>query len=234
MTDSEASKEDLGEFARSLSYGSRSDLSFKYLTRFDTTGVGDALASILREVGGAFDTGDADALIDLAVMLQAEAYGSRPLNERHRYSTGPFTTPVRPVAESRVALLTSGGHFAAADDPKPLGVEAMGQEEAEARIDEFLKEPPTLSEIPVDIDPSQIRVRHGGYDVRGSLADHNVTLPLDRLLEMEADGVFASLHPTAYSFVGACAQGRLIKRTGPEWAHRLAATGSDVVLLVPV
>jgi D-proline reductase (dithiol) PrdB len=66
------------------------------------------------------------------------------------------------------------------------------------------------------------------------VADHNVSLPIDRMRELDADGVIGSLHPTAYSFVGACAQLPLLKKTGPEWADRLKATGSDVVLLVPV
>ncbi len=52
--------------------------------------------------------------------------------------------------------------------------------------------------------------------------------------ELEASGVFSSLHPAAYSFVGACSQGRLVKNILPEWVRRLEATGVDVVLLVPV
>lgn len=234
MTDPEPVNEDLVDFARSLAYGSRSDLSFKYLARLDAAGVGDTLAGILLEVGAVFDTGDPTALIDLAVALQAEAYASRPLNERYHYDTGPFSPPGRTVAESHVALVASSGHFAAGDDPGPLGVAAMEQEEAEARIDEFLREAPVLSEVPVGIDPPSLRVRHGGYDVRGALSDRNVAFPIDRLREMEADGVVASLHATAYSFVGACAQGRLVKETIPEWLPRLEATGSDVILLVPV
>lgn len=225
--------ESLAEFAETLSYGSRSDLSFKYLSRLGP-GVGDALASILREVGSLFDTGDPGALIDLATALQAQGYQSRPLTERYRYDDGPFTAAKRPVAESQVALLTSSGHFSAGDDPAPLGVEGMTQAQAEERIGEFLKEAPVLSEIPIDATADRIEVRHGGYDVRGSMADHNVSLPLDRLREIEADGGIGTFHDPAFSFVGACSQMRLIKETGPEWADRILATGSDVVLLVPV
>ena len=110
----------------------------------------------------------------------------------------------------------------------------MTQAVAEERISDFLKEAPTLSELPVAGPGEAIQVRHGGYDVRGALIDHNVAFPIDRLRELEADGVIGSLHDTAYSFVGACAQTRLIKKSGPEWADRLKSTGSDVVVLVPV
>ncbi len=234
MTDPDTGTESLADFAQSLSYGERSDNSFKFLTRFEGTGVGDAIAALLVEVGALFDITDPSRLVDLALRLQTEGYRSRPLNERYHYGEGPFTRPQRPVAESHLALLTSSGHFAAGDDPEPLGVRAMTQAEAEQRIDEFLREAPTLSEVPTASPADAIEVRHGGYDIRGSLADHNVSFPIDRLRELEADGVIGSLHETAYSFVGACAQTRLIKQTGPEWADRLRSTGSDVVLLVPV
>ena len=110
----------------------------------------------------------------------------------------------------------------------------MTQVEAEARISEFLMEAPTLSEISVSGTGDLLEVRHGGYDVRGSRADHNVSFPIDRLRELEEQGVIGSLHDTAYSFVGACAQTRLLKQTGPEWADCLESAGPDVVLLVPV
>jgi hypothetical protein len=232
MTDSHT--ESLEEFAQSLSYGKRSDLSFKFLPRFDDPTLGDALASVLREVGAVFDSGNPADLIDLAISLQVDGYQAGPLAERYRYDDGPFNRPERPVAESRVVLLTSSGHFAADDDPRPLGVESMTQIEAEERISEFLKEAPTLSEISASSTGDLLEVRHGGYDVRGSRADHNVSFPIDRLRELEEQGVIGNLHDTAYSFVGACAQTPLLKRTGPEWADRLKSTGSAVVLLVPV
>ena len=234
MTDPDAGTESLEDFARSLSYGERSDLSFKFLVRFAGTDVGDAVAAMLVEIGGLFDDGDPAALIDLAIRLQSEGYKSRSLDERYHYEEGPFSRPRRPLAESRVVLLTSSGHFATGDDPQPLGSQAMSQGEAEKRIGDFLKEPPTLSEVSTLSPADAIEVRHGGYDIRGSVADHNVSFPIDRLRELDADGIIGSLHQTAYSFVGACSQTRLIKHTAPEWVDRLMSTGSDIVLLVPV
>lgn len=224
------SDETLAEFADSLSYGSRSDLSFKYLPRFDAGRIGDSLAELLEGIGSLYDTSDPADLIDRAIALQVEGYRSRDVHERYRYEDGPFVRPERPITESTVALLTSSGHFAAGDDPQPLGVEDMSQEEAEDRIGEFLKEEPVLSDIPVG---AELRVRHGGYDVRGVRVDHNVAFPVDRMAELAADGVIGNLAPTAYSFVGACAQTRLMKHIAPEWAERVGSE-CDVVLLVPV
>lgn len=225
--------ETLEDFARSLSYGQRSDLSFKFLAGLDGSSAGDRVASILGEVGAVFDTGDPSDLIDTTIAAQVDSYRSRSVHERYRYEEGPFASPARPVAESRLALITSSGHFVADDDPKPFGIDAMTQQEAEERINDFLKEAPVLSEIPVDCDETELRVRHGGYDIRGARADHNVVFPIDRLRELDDDGVVGSLCETAYSFVGACAQMRLINEIGPRWANRIASTGTDIALLVP-
>lgn len=234
IDDEEHVPESLADFARSLSYGKRSDLSFKFLAGLDDEIVGDELAAILRTVGGVLDSGDPSSLVDLVIRLQAEAYRARGPNERYRYDSGPFVLPSRPVASSRVALLTSSGHFRAGRDPRPLGVDEMTQEEAERRISDFLREEPTLSEVPVDSPAEALRVRHGGYDVRGALADHNVGFPIDRMREIAADGVVGSLHDVAYSFVGACAQTPLVKEVAPRWSDQIASAGVDVILLVPV
>jgi hypothetical protein len=134
MTDPEPAAETLEEFAQSLSYGERSDLSFKFLARLGGPRIGDSLAQMLEAIGALFDTGDPMDLIELATRLQAEGYQSRPLTERYRYDEGPFTRSERPVSESQIALLTSSGHFATGNDPQPLGAQAMTQVEAEERI----------------------------------------------------------------------------------------------------
>jgi hypothetical protein len=234
MSDQASPRETLDGFASSLSYGQRTDLSFKFLTRLDDGEIGDVLAALLTDVGGVVDSGDPTELIQTVIDVQAAAYRSREVSERYRYDDGPFTTPDRSVESSTVSLFTSSGHFVEGDDPQPLGVVDMTQGEAERRIGEFLKEAPALSQIPVDVERERLRVRHGGYDVRGVRRDHNVALPLAPLLDGAQAGVIGSLHDTAYSFVGACAQTRLIKHVGPEWAQSIVATGTDVVLLVPV
>ena len=237
MSDSaepDVTPETLAELGSSFSYGSRTDLTFKFLARFEADEVGEVVRRVFEYTGALFDDPDPGELVDYVRTIQAEGYHRRQVNERYRYDDGPFTAPTKPLSESTVALVTSSGHFLDGDDPRPFGVDAMTQREAVERIGDFLKEAPTLSEIPIAAIADEIRVRHGGYDIRGSLADHNVSLPIDRLRELEADGEIGAVHPVAYSFVGAAAQTRLVKTTAPEWADRLAASDIDVVLLVPV
>lgn len=74
------------------------------------------------------------------------------------------------------------------------------------------REQPTLSAIPMDTPASKLRVRHGGYDVRSAHSDPNIVFPIERLRVMAQEGRIGELADDAYSFVGACAQTRLIKR----------------------
>ncbi|RMF92098.1 MAG: hypothetical protein D6736_04075, partial [Nitrospinota bacterium] len=146
----------------------------------------------------------------------------------------PFTPLRKPITAARLALLTSSGHFVAGDDPQPFGVKEMTQEEAVRRIGDFLKAPPQLSAIPIDTPRDRLRVRHGGYDIRGAERDPNVVLPLDRLRELAGEGRIGELLPTAYSFVGAAAQTPLLKKSAPQWARMLQEQGAEAVLMVPV
>jgi len=223
------------EFRKSFSYGDRSDLDFKFIKSLSDDEAAQFLAELLAHIGDAYDHARLADIIDHVIDWQARAYTPAPDAKRTWvYEDGPFTAPAKPLADSRVALLTSSGHFAHDDDPEPFGVVGMTQQEAEDRISEFLKVPPELSQVPVSSAPNELRVRHGGYDVTSAGLDHNVTFPLDVLHELQADGVIGELHSEAYSFMGAAAQMRLQKETAPEWAEMLRDAEVDVVLLVPV
>ena len=223
------------EFRKSFSYGSRSDLNFKFLKALSDDDAAEFFESLLDHIGDAYDHARLEDIIDHVVGWQARAYEPAPDAKRTWvYKDGPFTAPVRPLAESRVALLTSSGHFAHDDDPEPFGVVDMTQEEAEDRIDEFLQVAPDLSRIPVSSGGHELRVRHGGYDVTSAALDHNVAFPIDILRALDDEGVIGELHPEAYSFMGAAAQRRLLKENAPEWVAMLRDAGVDVVLLVPV
>jgi hypothetical protein len=218
-------------FKNSFSYGSRSDLNFKFLKHLSEGDAARFIQMLFWKLGETIDDGEVERLVAHIIDAQAQAY-SGPA--RFVYDSGPFTPVTRPVAQLRLALLTSSGHFVEGDDPRPFGVENMTQAEAEARIDDFLKEAPRLSEIPLDTEAARLRVRHGGYDIRGALADPNVNFPIGRLRELLAEGRLNQLHPTAYSFTGACAQTPLLTHTGPEWVRRFQGQGIEAAVLVPV
>ena len=228
---SDRNRESLEDFLRSFSYGSRNDLSFKFLKHLPRDGGPEFLRCLLLLLGDAYDTGDVEPLVRLADEAQVEAYAHE--GAQWAYDGAPFTPLRKPLTESRLLLMTSSGHFVEGDDPEPFGVADMTQEEAMARIGDFLREAPTLSVIPRDTPSGDLHVRHGGYDIRSAQRDPNVTLPRDRLLEAEASGRIGELAPDLLSFPGATAQGRLLQVL-PNWIERIRGADVALALLVPV
>lgn len=230
---SQTEKETFEDFVKSFFYGSRSDLSFKFLSDFSGDQASEYLCNLFRTLVDAVDDNRIDAVKQCIMTGQAESYGGGHL-KGFTYEEGPFTPMKMPLSRSTLSLLTSSGHFVDGNDPRPLGVDRMTQAEAESRIMEFIKEPPKLSVIPFDTPADRLRVRHGGYDVRAARKDPNTSFPFERLKELQARGVFRALASSAFSFVGACAQKRLLKETLPGWTGTVQATGADAVVLVPV
>jgi hypothetical protein len=226
------SSESFEDFKNSFSYGSRTDLNFKFLAKLSDDQAADFFQELLWKLGDSFDDSNFARVPEHVFEWQKKAYSQA--KKSFSYKDGPFATLSNSVSKSRLALITSSGHFVAGHDPEPFGVTDMTQQEAIERIDEFVKEAPSLSSIPMDTPNDRLRVRHGGYDIRSAQADPNVTLPLEILRELQRDGIIGELSRQAYSFVGACAQRRLLKRNGPQWVDILRAEKIDAALLVPV
>lgn len=235
MTHDDRPAETFEEFRTSFSYGSRTDLNFKFLKSASDAEAAAMFQKLLADIGDAFDTGDLDQII--ATAIEAQAAGYRPAPDApqaaNSYDTGPFAPTSMPIAGGTVGLISSTGHFVEGDDPEPFGVVDMTQDEAVDRISEFLKDTPILSEVPFHIDEGSTRVRHGGYDITSAARDRNVAFPVDRLNEMADSGMIGGVTATAFSFPGATAQGRL-KKELPAWVDRVASEEPDVLLLVPV
>ena len=235
ILDSETPRETFEEFKNSFSYGSRSDLLFKFLRRLPQDRAAEFFESLLRDVGDSLDDGSFERIVETVYDWQVRGYAQDPnAPPRFNYTDGPFTPLKKPLSESRVALLSSGGHFVRGNDPEPLGYPGMTQADAEARIDDYMKVAPPLSEIPVDTPVEDLVLRHGGYDVRGAALDHNVVLPIEAMKTAEAEGRIGELHSTAYSFVGSTSQLRLRDSVAGEWAARFRDEGIEALVMVPV
>ncbi len=222
-------------FRESFSYGERNNVNFKYFKSMSDVDVASFLEQLLDRLGDAYDTGDVMPLIHAAYEAQIEGY--KPSLDapppKHAYDDGPFAPLKTPISEAKVGLLTTSGHFVTGDDPQPFGVEAMTQDEAMARIGEFLRDTPVLSTIPSDTATSNLEVRHGGYDIASAVRDPNVTFPIDRLRAARDSQAVGSLASTFFSFPGATSHGRL-RQELPGWVERMHEEDVDVMLLVPV
>lgn len=225
------STESFDEFRNSFSYGARADLFFKWFKTGTEQLADEFLQELLELTGNLIDNGDPQPIVEAIVRAQASAYAGV---SHFEYDTLPFAALDQPVSESRIALLTTTGHFAEGDDPEPFGMVGLTQDQVVKMTPEFGKADPTLSEIPITTTREQTRVRHPGYDVRPAAADRNTSFPIDRMLELENEGVIGKFVNPAYSFVGLASQLRLKKEIAPAWAARANAAGAQGAVLVPV
>ena len=232
MTQSpDPSKETFEDFIQSFFYGSRSDMSFKFLEHLSEEDSSDFLCALFRDIIDALDDNDLKIIKKRLVQGQIKGYEKQA---NFDYDNGPFHRPQNSLPQMKIALFTSSGHFMKSDPPTYLGIPDMTQAQAEEHIFDFLKEEPVLSKIPLDASPDQLTAIHGGYDTRASRKDPNVAFPWQILKEFQKTGVIKDLTKYAYSFVGACSQKRLIKKTLPRWEEELSKESPDAVLLVPV
>ena len=134
----------------------------------------------------------------------------------------PWTPMRRPLAESRVALVTSAGLHLRSD--QPFITDHQGGGDASYRV------------IPRDTSPADIVQSHVsiGFDHSSIYRDINVTFPMDRLQELKEHGAIGSLADNYYSFMGALRDPSvMVEQTGPEVAQRLIDDGVEVAFLTP-
>ena len=79
-----------------------------------------------------------------------------------------------------------------------------------------------------------IGIAHAHYDHSLALQDINIIFPVQRFVELEAEGAIGRVPDTLYSFSYVNDVATLVTKTLPEFMARIKADGVDVLLLVPV
>ena len=133
----------------------------------------------------------------------------------------PWTPFEKPLADCRVALVTTAGVHLKSQAPFD-----MDNESGDA----------TFREIPGDIDTNKLMVTHKYYDHSSADKDINVVFPLDRLREMVTMGEVGAVALRHYGFMGHIVGDKvreLIELTAPVVAENLLGDGVDAVLLTP-
>jgi len=139
-----------------------------------------------------------------------------------RISPVPRATLRKPMAECRVALVTTAGLVPLGGVPFDLA--RLGGDS-------------TFRVIPGDtvIESLDLHHRSQAFDRRAVLADRNVAFPLAPLHALVAAGEVGGVAPRHLSFMGSItAPARLRKEQAPAAADLLVADEVDVALLAPV
>jgi D-proline reductase (dithiol) PrdB len=129
----------------------------------------------------------------------------------------PFADAPADLSKARVALIASGGIYAA------------------GQVAFTHKDDVSFREIPTDTPLDDVRVTHFAYDQTDARRDPNVVFPLGTLRRLADDGVIAGLTSHALTFMGGIySQRRLRQELIPRFVERVQQMAADVVLLVPV
>ncbi len=128
-----------------------------------------------------------------------------------------FVTTTKPLAQSRVALIASGGVYRAGD------------------VGFTHKDDTSFREIPTDVPTDELRVTHFAYDQANARDDINVVFPIDALRALDTAGEIGELAEVALTFMGGIySQRRLNETLVPGLVQRVREMDTDIALLVPV
>ena len=141
--------------------------------------------------------------------------------DSYRWAENPepsaFVPPQKPLSESKVVLIASGGVYRAGD------------------IGFTHKDDLTHRDVPMDTPTDELRVTHFAYDQTSARADPNAVFPIDALRTMQAAGEIGSLADVALTFMGGIySQRRLHETLVPALVDRVRDLDADIALLVPV
>jgi D-proline reductase (dithiol) PrdB len=129
--------------------------------------------------------------------------------------TVPWTPLKKPIARCKVALMSSGG-IMYRDQPR------------------FHREDATYRRIPKNARRDDLHIWHFGYPTTDAQADPNCVFPLERMRELEADGVIGELSDPAFSFMGGIYSARTVRdELAPKIVEELRAANVEAFYLVP-
>jgi len=134
----------------------------------------------------------------------------------------PWSEPRLPLAKANVGLVSTAG----------LVIPGQAPFDDAVKGGDF-----SFREIASSTDPQRLVESHRSesFSRDGLLEDANLVFPIDRMHELERDGVIGRFNARCLSFMGSItAPRRLMLQTAPEAAEIFVGDGVDVALLVPV
>lgn len=128
-----------------------------------------------------------------------------------------FTSLTKPLAQSTLALVSTGGLRMKSQPPYDL-LDHDGDWSIRA--------------IDSDVSASDLTIDHSHYNHGDADEDINCMFPIERIRELAATGFVGSVAKTSVGMMGFVPNGaHVVEEAGPEAARRLKAAGTDVALL---
>lgn len=137
----------------------------------------------------------------------------------------PFTPLARPLAATRIALLSTAGISCRPDPPFDMAGEIANPMWGD----------PSWRRIPAMATAADIEINHLHIDTSYIRSDINVALPLERLAELAAAGEIGSVALTHYSVMGFQLDTTVqLAESAPAIAASMLAEGVGGAVLAPV
>ena len=93
---------------------------------------------------------------------------------------------------------------------------------------------PSFREIPIEVEAADMLYAARGYDTTAIREDRNVQIPVDRLVEYEANNVIGQLNNVWWSLNGYIPNAQLVaEQLAPKIAERIARYEVQAALLIP-
>jgi D-proline reductase (dithiol) PrdB len=136
-----------------------------------------------------------------------------------RNRRAPFMPARRALPMLNLALISSAGAYI--DGTSPFDTSSASGDL-------------TFREIPIEVEPSDLRFAARGYDPAAVRKDVNSQLPIARLLEFEQNGIIGQLNPVYWSFAGFITDAtKLVEELVPKLIDRIRRYEVQAALLVP-
>jgi D-proline reductase (dithiol) PrdB len=133
----------------------------------------------------------------------------------------PFTPLRKPLGESTIAVVTSGGLYIEGEHKPFDAADVYGD--------------PSIRVLPIDTPYEQLRIAHDHYDHTVPMQDLSTINPMANLKLLRQESFIGGIYPQQISFSGYIpVWTRTLDQLVPAVLHELHGKPIDSVLLVPV
>ncbi|HKI98516.1 MAG TPA: glycine/sarcosine/betaine reductase selenoprotein B family protein [bacterium] len=155
-------------------------------------------------------------------LLEAKDWGASFKTYPFAVNTeSPWAPQAKPLAECRVALLSTAGLYVPGEQPPFRAEDIEGDW--------------SFRELPEGVAPEALAIAHDHYDHTRAETDRNCVYPHARLRELATAGVIGEVASRHYSISGYCTRpDHIVERSAPQIVQRLRQDRVDVLLHVPV